>query len=113
MSTAVVEKPKKIAKVKAAPKPVEIDAQRAADLLRLGADATRARILLILKERGEEHVGAICERLAQSQPATSHHLALLRASGVVACRRGGKHNFYKLTGRGEVLADALRFVGEE
>jgi ArsR family transcriptional regulator len=34
--------------------------------------------------------------LDQSQPAVSHHLALLRMAGVIACRRDGKHNFYRL-----------------
>ena len=31
-----------------------------------------------------------------SQPAVSHHLALLRVDGLIDCRRDGKHNFYRL-----------------
>jgi ArsR family transcriptional regulator len=34
--------------------------------------------------------------LRQSQPAVSHHLALLRVAGIIECRRDGKHNFYHL-----------------
>ena len=34
--------------------------------------------------------------LGQSQPAVSHHLALLREDGIIACRRDGKHNFYHI-----------------
>ena len=33
---------------------------------------------------------------SQSQPAVSHHLALLRVAGLIECRRDGKHNFYHL-----------------
>jgi ArsR family transcriptional regulator len=36
----------------------------------------------------------LCHRLGQSQPAVSHHLALLRVSGLIESRREVKHNFY-------------------
>lgn len=65
-------------------------------LLKLLADETRLRIVLYLAQRGELHVRALCDRLGQSQPAVSHHLALLRVAGIVECRRHGKHNFYHL-----------------
>jgi ArsR family transcriptional regulator len=67
------------------------------DLIRvfkLLADETRLKILLSLMREGELHVSALCERLGQSQPAVSHHLALLRAAGLIESRRDGKHNFY-------------------
>jgi ArsR family transcriptional regulator len=47
-----------------------------------------------LVREGELHVSALCARLKQSQPAVSHHLALLRDAGVIEARREGKHNFY-------------------
>ena len=37
-----------------------------------------------------------CQRLGQSQPAVSHHLAFLRVSGLIELRREGKHNFYSV-----------------
>jgi ArsR family transcriptional regulator len=65
-------------------------------VLKLLADETRLKILLSLAREGELHVSALCERLGQSQPAVSHHLALLRAAGLLGSRRDGKHNFYGL-----------------
>lgn len=60
------------------------------------SDKTRLRILLYLMEEKELHVTALCERLGQSQPAVSHHLALLRATGLIEARRDGKHNYYSV-----------------
>jgi len=53
---------------------------------------------------GERHVGALCDILTQSQPAVSHHLALLRHGGIIMPRREGKNNFYDLTPLGRTLA---------
>ena len=41
----------------------------------------------------------LCELLDESQPAVSHHLALLRVAGLIERRREGKHNFYGLKTR--------------
>jgi ArsR family transcriptional regulator len=38
----------------------------------------------------------LCDALGQSQPAVSHHLALLRGEHLIECRREGKHNYYRL-----------------
>lgn len=65
-------------------------------VFKLLADETRLRILLYLVREGELHVTALCERLQQSQPAVSHHLALLRDSGLAEVRRDGKHNYYSV-----------------
>jgi DNA-binding transcriptional ArsR family regulator len=59
---------------------------------------------------GEKHVGGICEALKQKHPATSHHLALLRHSGVIARRRQGRNIFYALTEAGEQLASVVEDV---
>jgi DNA-binding transcriptional ArsR family regulator len=82
-------------------------AQRAAILLKQVSDPTRLQIILMLSE-GEKHVGALCETLNQSQPATSHHLALLRHGSIIAPRRQGKNNFYALTDAGEELAAVVK-----
>ena len=65
-------------------------------IFKLLSDETRLRVLMYLYREGELHVSALCERLQQSQPAVSHHLALLRVAGLIGCRRDGKHNFYSL-----------------
>ncbi|MCU0958482.1 MAG: metalloregulator ArsR/SmtB family transcription factor [Pirellulaceae bacterium] len=63
---------------------------------KLLADETRLRILLFLLEKGELNVRTLCDLLRLSQPAVSHHLALLRGDGLLDCRRDGKHNFYRV-----------------
>lgn len=65
-------------------------------LFKLLADETRLRILYFLVQQDELNVRTLCKLLRQSQPAVSHHLALLRVAGVIQCRRDGKHNFYHL-----------------
>jgi ArsR family transcriptional regulator len=44
----------------------------------------------------EMNVRTFVGLLGQTQPAVSHHLALLREAGMIECRRSGKHNFYHL-----------------
>lgn len=65
-------------------------------VFKLLADETRLKILFYLGREGELHVSALCERLGQSQPAVSHHLALLRVAGLIEPRRDGKHNYYSV-----------------
>lgn len=65
-------------------------------VFKLLADETRLKILFLLGREKELHVSALCERLGQSQPAVSHHLALLRVAGLIEPRRDGKHNFYSI-----------------
>ncbi|WP_337175465.1 metalloregulator ArsR/SmtB family transcription factor [Paludisphaera sp.] len=82
-------------------------AKRASILLKHVSDPTRLQVILILSE-GERHVGALCEQLSQSQPAVSHHLALLRHGNIIAPRRQGKNNFYSLTETGSELARVVK-----
>jgi ArsR family transcriptional regulator, arsenate/arsenite/antimonite-responsive transcriptional repressor len=65
-------------------------------LFKLLADETRLRIIHYLMRNDEIHVRAFCDLLSQSQPAVSHHLALLREAGLIEVRREGKHNYYHL-----------------
>ena len=81
----------------------------AATLLKLASDPTRLQVILLLGE-GERHVSGLCEELTQTQPAVSHHLALLRHGGLIAPRRQGKKTFYGLTETGEELARVVRGV---
>jgi ArsR family transcriptional regulator len=71
-------------------------ARELATLFKLLADETRLRILHYLTQKEELNVRTFCGLLGQSQPAVSHHLALLRSAGILECRRDGKHNFYRL-----------------
>ncbi len=66
------------------------------EVFKLLADETRLQILFLLQQRRELNVRALCHLLEQSQPAVSHHLALLRLAGLIEMRRDGKHNFYRL-----------------
>ena len=65
-------------------------------LFKLLADDTRLQVLNFLLQREELNVRTLCDLLKQSQPAVSHHLALLKMAGLIECRRDGKHNFYHL-----------------
>jgi ArsR family transcriptional regulator len=76
--------------------PSESAVSELGQLFKLLSDETRLWILHYLSRSGELHVRALCELLGQSQPAVSHHLALLRVAGLIQLRREGKHNFYRL-----------------
>jgi len=82
-------------------------AQQTSILLKHASDATRLQIVAILAE-GERHVGDLSETLNQSQPAVSHHLALMRHGGIVVSRRQGKNNYYSLSESGERLAQVVQ-----
>jgi DNA-binding transcriptional ArsR family regulator len=66
-----------------------------AERLRLLADATRLRILNVLRE-GESSVLAIAATVGASQPNVSRHLALLLRAGIVTKRPEGRHVHYRL-----------------
>jgi DNA-binding transcriptional ArsR family regulator len=85
-----------------------------AQVFKLLSDETRLRILLYLAQNNELHVTDICTRLGQSQPAVSHHLALLRVSGLIESRREGKHNFYSVRTDhfGELLVSLFSSTGD-
>jgi len=85
-----------------------------AQVFKLLSDETRLRILFYLAQNNELHVTDLCTRLGQSQPAVSHHLALLRVSGLIESRREGKHNFYSVRTDhfGELLVSLFSAAGE-
>ncbi len=70
--------------------------RRVAELLKQVSDPTRLQVLMLLSEK-ERNVTELCADLGtQSQPAVSHHLALLRHGRLIEPRRAGKHNFMPL-----------------
>ena len=68
---------------------------QAAELFKLISDGTRLRILWLLCHC-EACVSTIAAVMEMSDPAVSHHLKLLRRSGVIVSRREGKEMYYKL-----------------
>jgi len=86
--------------------------RRAAEMLKMVADPTRVSVLLTLLG-GPQNVTELCHGFGQSQPAVSHHLALMRHGGLIAPERQGKNNYYNLTVKGEGLARMIdKIVGE-
>jgi DNA-binding transcriptional ArsR family regulator len=66
-------------------------------------DDTRLRILRLLRDR-DWYLTEIAERLELSKPTIKHHLALLRAAGLVTLTEEGGLSYYSL--RRERLDDA-------
>jgi ubiquinone/menaquinone biosynthesis C-methylase UbiE/biotin operon repressor len=79
--------------------------------LRLAADPSRLRLLLLL-EQEELSVAELQEILAQGQSRISTHLAQLKQAGLVEDRRTGKNAFYRLTAPPELM-DLLRKAASE
>jgi ArsR family transcriptional regulator len=77
-------------------------------LLKGFADATRLKILCLLRER-EVCVHEIVEALEVSQSAVSHQLRTLRHARLVRPRRAGRHVYYRLADAHveEMLENAL------
>ncbi len=96
---------------KSAPPPrPTAEIRRVAELLKQVSDPTRLQVLMLLSEK-ERNVTELCADLGtQSQPAVSHHLALLRHGRLIEPRRSGKHNFYALTEAGRELAQVVNSV---
>ena len=84
--------------------------RQAAELLKQVSDATRLQVLMLLTEK-ERNVSELCAELGStSQPAVSHHLALLRHGRLIEPRRTGKHNYYYLTDAGRQLAQIVHAI---
>jgi DNA-binding transcriptional ArsR family regulator len=86
------------------------DIKAAAAYLKLASDATRLRILALVD--GEKTVNDLTILAKMSQPALSHHLALLRSSGCVTADRVGKTNLYSLTKPGKTLLKAIKIIAD-
>lgn len=68
--------------------------QLVADIFKQLGDATRIRLFWLLCHC-EECVINISELMDMSSPAVSHHLRLLRSSGLLVSRREGKEVYYR------------------
>jgi DNA-binding transcriptional ArsR family regulator len=95
------------AKTAAARPDPRAETRRRAGLIKQAGDPTRLEILARLHAAGELHVGAISAAVGHSQPAVSHHLALLRHGRLLDVRRQGKNNYYYLSDGGRALIEAV------
>mgnify|MGYP002524014935 FL=1 len=59
------------------------------------ADPTRRHILELLRD-GDKTAGELAEHFDMSKPSVSHHLATLRAAGLVTDERRGQNVVYRL-----------------
>ena len=75
--------------------PNQDDCAQVAEVFKQISDSSRLRILWLLCHC-EECVSNIAAAMDMSDPAVSHHLKLLRKSGLIESRRDGKEVYYKL-----------------
>lgn len=82
-------------------------------MLRAAGDATRLRLLMILRE-AELTVSELTQILGQSQPRVSRHLKLLCDAGLLQRFKEGSWVFYRAAerGPGAVFAGALLEIAE-
>jgi DNA-binding transcriptional ArsR family regulator len=66
------------------------------DVFQAIAHPARRELLDALRMR-EQPVRSLAERFESSRPATSQHLRVLLDAGLVAERRDGRENLYRLT----------------
>jgi len=66
------------------------------ELLKLLADSTRLRSLMLLLQEGELCVCELTYALNEIQPKISRHLASLRDTNVVRVRRAGQWIYYRI-----------------
>ncbi len=84
--------------------------QQAADVLKLLGDGSRIRIFWILCHC-EECVINLSAMVDMSSPAVSHHLKLLKTTGLITSRREGKEMYY--TAAKNAQADLLHHTIEQ
>ena len=66
------------------------------DTFELISDPTRLKILWLLSHT-EECVMNIAAAVKMSSPAVSHHLRILKSSGLIKGRKAGKETYYTLS----------------
>ena len=90
--------------------PTQEECAQVAEIFKQISDGSRLRILCLLCHC-EECVSNIAAAMEMSDPAVSHHLKLLRGSGLIVSRREGKEVYYKLADTAQ--AQLLHHVCEE
>ncbi len=72
-----------------------------ASMLKALSDETRLDIVRLLMDE-PRHVGALNEHIKIEQSLLSHHLRLLRESGLVSAKRDGKAVLYRISDEAEM-----------
>lgn len=65
------------------------------DAFKALADPTRRRILELLA-RGDMTAGEIAAQFSMTKPSVSHHLSILKATGLVCDQRSGQNIVYSV-----------------
>ena len=88
--------------------PDEEQIDLAVEVFRMLADATRVRLLWLLRAE-ELSVRALTEGVGKPQALVSQHLAKLRMARLVTTRRQGSHVYYRLANEhvSQLVADAI------
>lgn len=86
------------------------DALLLAEVFKQLGDPTRLRIFLYLCHTKENVLG-IAQVMDMSSPAVSHHLRLLKASGLIESHRQGKEMYYQA--KDTPIAESLHHMIED
>jgi len=91
--------------------PIGSSESRLATLMSAAGDPLRLRILALVRER-PLNVAEICDALEAAQPRVSHHLAILRRSGLLEVEVQGRQRFYRwpIVGSAGPGEDLRRFL---
>lgn len=90
--------------------PTVEECRMVAEIFKQISDGTRLRILWFLCHC-EECVGNIAAAMEMSDPAVSHHLKMLKNTGLIASRRDGKEIYYRLADT--LVAEHIHRICEE
>lgn len=78
-------------------------------------DENRQHLIIEMMQMGEcdgVRVGAITERTNLSRPAVSHHLKILKESGLIKVRREGTKNYYYFDADTNAIAQLIQMLND-
>jgi len=84
--------------------------EKAVEGVLAAVEPTRLQILFLIGERGRMCVGDIAKRFKISRPAISHHLKVLKNSGLVETERAGQEIYYTICT--DSVVDTLRTLAD-
>lgn len=78
-------------------------------------DENRQHLIIEMMQMGEcdgVRVGAITEKTNLSRPAVSHHLKILKESGLIKVRREGTKNYYYFDADTNAIAQLIQMLND-